>query len=159
VAAASPQPVGPPAVRLHPLAGLLVLLVAVLSPLLSSAASASAARPVGRTTATASSTSALTTAPGSSAGQHDRRGLRTAMHRAGPSAGRRQVEESGEARTVHAQPAGHNHLPSTPGTCSADPTGPPSTYDVALLPSRDRHLGGRQHRAAVGRAPPTSCGS
>jgi hypothetical protein len=139
------------------LAGLLVALLAALTPGLS-AAPAGAARLPGR--AVTGAASAATAAPGGSAtGQASRRGLSSLASRSATSVGRRVAEHAGEPRHVQRQRGDRVHAPTCPGSGSADPTGPPSSYLVTTVRPGNHPLGGSHYPAAAGRAPPSSCGS
>ena len=137
------------------LAGLLVALLAALTPQLS-AVPAGAARVSGRAAAESTATA---TAQRSATSQESRRGLRPIGLRPSGVSGRRLVSKAAAPRHVQHQQRGSLHAPICPGTGSADPTGPPSTYAVATIRPTDRPLCGPHHPAAAGRAPPNSCGS
>jgi hypothetical protein len=139
------------------LAALLVALLAALTPVFS-AAPAGAARVSGRSGPAADSTATAKT-HGSSTSQESRRGLRSTGQRSAGVSGRRQASNASAPRHAQPQQRGDLHLPTGPGTGSADPTGPPSTYAVATVPSSNHPLCGSHHPEAAGRAPPNSSGS
>ena len=139
------------------LAALLVALLAALTPLLS-AAPAGAARGSGRAPAVAESTGTTTTQSASTS-QESRRGLRSTGLQSPGVSGRRTSSNAGAPRHAQRHQGDQLHTPASPGTGSADPTGPPSTYAVATIRPSDRPLCGPHHPAAAGRAPPNSCGS
>jgi hypothetical protein len=137
------------------LAGLLVALLAALTPLLS-AAPAGAARAAGRAiSATASTASAHDT----STGRQSRGVLRPVEHRSPGTAGRRLADRAGALRPAHPQRGGTVHQPTGPASSSIDATGPPSSYSITTVSSSQQRLGGCHYPAAAGRAPPSSCGS
>jgi hypothetical protein len=139
------------------LAALLVALLAALTPVFS-AAPAGAARVSGRSGPAADSTATAKT-HGSSTSQESRRGLRSTGQRSAGVSGRRQASNASAPRHAQPQQRGDLHLPTGPGTGSADPTGPPTTYAVATIPASSHPLCGSHHPAAASRAPPNSSGS
>jgi hypothetical protein len=143
------------AVARRALAGLLVALLAALTPVLS-AAPAGAARASGRTISAPAATAA---AHGTSTGQQNRRGLRTVGHPSQGTAGRRVAESTAPLRQVHPQRGGTVHQPTGPASGAIDATGPPSTYAVITFSLSRQRLGACHFPAAAGRAPPSSCGS
>ena len=139
------------------LVALLVALLAALTPVFS-AAPAGAAGVSGRSAPAADSTATAKTL-GSSTNQESRRGLRSTGQRSAGVSGRRQASNASGPRHTERQQRGDLHMPTGPGTGSADPTGPPSTYAVATVPASNHPLCGSHHPAAAGRAPPNSSGS
>jgi hypothetical protein len=137
------------------LAGLLIGLLAALTPVLS-AAPAGAAQRSGRAVPATESTSMAAT-HGASTSQENRRGLRSTRLRSPGVSGRRLVSHAAAPR--HAPHGDPLHAPTGPGTGSADPTGPPSTYAVATIHPSNLPLCGSRHPAAARRAPPNSSGS
>jgi hypothetical protein len=137
------------------LAGLLIAALAALTPVLS-AGPAGATRGPGQG---ASVTSAAAAAKPVSTRQPTGRGLRPAVQRSGATTGRRLFDDSRTLRPAHRHRDGLVHQPTCPATGSADPTGPPSAYAVARVRAGTQPFIGHHHRAAAGRAPPSSCGS
>jgi len=138
------------------LAGLIVALLAALTPVMS-AAPAGAARASGRAISAPATTATTHSTP--TTGQQSRRGLRSVGHQSPGTAGRRVAEKAGALRPAHRHGGRTVVHPTRPASSSIDATGPPSSYPLTTVSSSRQRLGGCHYPAAAGRAPPHSSGS